>query len=196
MFFNNCFGGSIATAKLVWRSKGNFQESVLSYHVGSAARLKSSKWLLCSEPSWGPYILLLWGSLSIQGCFTWFLMNFSDFHIFFSLFGNLLFLSWFPFILFVLVSVPCQWGIPGSLMLDFPGLELETVLSHCVGAGNETQVLWKSSQALNCCAIFLAPCAIFVFRSFPCSFIPVLCIHRYFALSDHKKRISFSILKK
>ena len=155
------------------------------------------KWLLCSEPSWGPYILLQWGSLSIQGCLTWFLMNFSDSHNCFPLFGNLLFfLSWFLFILFVWVSVPCQWGTHKGLMLDFPGMELETVLSHCVGAGNQAQVLWKSSPALNCCAIS-SPCAIFfVFSSFPSSLFPLLCIHRYFVLSAHKERIYFSILKK
>lgn len=82
-------------------------------------------------------------------------------------------------------------------MLDFPGLELETVLSHCVGAGNQAQVLWKSSQALNCSAISPDPCAIFfVFFSFPSSLVPVLYIHKYFALAYHKERIYFSILKK
>lgn len=79
-------------------------------------------------------------------------------------------------------------------MLDLPGLELETVLSHCVGAGNQAQVLWKSSQALNCCAISPASCAIFfVFSSFPSSLTLVLCIHRYFVLSEHRERIYFLI---
>ena len=40
--------------------------------------------------------------------------------------------------------------------LDPLELELNMILSHHVGAGNGTQVLWKSSSVLyccNCCAI-------------------------------------------
>jgi nuclear pore complex protein Nup62 len=46
-----------------------------------------------------------------------------------------------------------------------PELELEMVVSHHVGAGNWTQVLWKSSFALNHWAISSAPWHLFLTKS-------------------------------
>ena len=42
--------------------------------------------------------------------------------------------------------------------LDPLGLELQTVVSYHVGAGNPTQILWKGISALNHQAISLDSC--------------------------------------
>jgi hypothetical protein len=55
----------------------------------------------------------------------------------------------------------CKVGVPHAHcarggqeeVLDFLGLELQMVLSHHVGAGNWTHVLWKGASGLNCWAI-------------------------------------------
>lgn len=42
-------------------------------------------------------------------------------------------------------------------VLDPLGLEVQIIMSHYVGAGNETSVLWKGTHDLNCWAIPPAP---------------------------------------
>jgi hypothetical protein len=53
-------------------------------------------------------------------------------------------------VLLAYVCAPCVYSVHGDQKrsLDAQELELQTIVNHHVSAGNETQVLWKSSQHL------------------------------------------------
>lgn len=42
-------------------------------------------------------------------------------------------------------------------MVDLLQLELQTVLSHLVGSGNQTRSFERAASPLNCCAISSSP---------------------------------------